>query len=836
MKSKMRFLPGHHLRQLIGLFAMLLTLATSAQTTRVSGKVVDGVSGELLPFVNVGFLDTRISTNTDFDGLYKLETYYATDSIRATCLGYRPVTIKVKKDQAQVIDITMQPSSGELKEVVVTYLENSAFAVLRQVVRNKPANNRAKLAAYEYESYNKVEFDLNNITEDFKNKKLFKDFKFIFDYVDTTTTKESLPIFMTETLSDVYYRQDPKTRREIIRGNRISGIENESITQFMGDMYQNVNVYENFLTLFGKNFVSPVADGGSQHYDYLLVDSNWVDHAWCYQIRFKPKHQQQLCFSGEMWINDTSFAVRRLDAGIEPGTNINFVQELKVHQEYDQVAHEVYMLTKDQLMVDLNPLRDDGEVAKNPIQGFYGRRNASYKEFKINQPKEEAFYNGVSEVIVDEDPLSESADFWDQHRHTQLSKRESDIYQMVDTMKRTPKFRNFMDLISTVVTGYYTSGQVEIGPYFNLYSFNPVEGNRFRIGMRTSNKFSKRIEYTGFLAYGTLDEEFKYGLGAQGFISKDPRQLLGVFYTRDIEQLGQSINAFKQDNILSSFLRRSPNNKLTLVDEFKVTYERDWFQGFSTAILFRERTLYPRGDLVYLRFRDLETSPVSISSIRTSEIAVNTRYAYREKFVSGTFRRVSLGSKYPAFELHTAFGLKNIFGSNYEYEKIIARVSQRIPTGVFGNLRYAAETGRVFGTLPYPLLIVHPGNETFYYDESAYNTMNFFEFISDRYASLSLQQHFDGYFLNRIPLLRRLKWREVIGVKGLIGDLDRKHASELLFLPIMRRLNDGPFVEASAGLENVFKVLRIDGIWRLTYRDSPRASLFALRVKLNINF
>ena len=166
----MRFLPGHHLRQLIGLFAMLLMLATSAQTTRVSGKVVDGVSGELLPFVNVGFLDTRISTNTDFDGLYKLETYYATDSIRATCLGYRPVTIKVKKDQAQVIDITMQPSSGELKEVVVTYLENSAFAVLRQVVRNKPANNRAKLAAYEYESYNKVEFDLNNITEDFKNK------------------------------------------------------------------------------------------------------------------------------------------------------------------------------------------------------------------------------------------------------------------------------------------------------------------------------------------------------------------------------------------------------------------------------------------------------------------------------------------------------------------------------------------------------------------------------------------------------------------------------------------------------------------------------------------
>ena len=824
------------LRAQIGLYAVIFALNASSQTTRVTGKVVDGVSGELLPFVTVGFLDTRISSNSDLEGVYSLETYYATDSIRATCLGYRPVTLSIKRDQAQVIDFTLQPSSGELKEVVVTYSENSAFAVLRQVIRNKPANNRAKLAAYEYESYNKVEFDLNNITEDFKNKKLFKDFKFIFDYVDTTTTKESLPIFMTETLSDVYYRQEPKTRREIIRANRVSGVENESITQFMGDMYQNVNIYQNFLTLFGKNFVSPIADGGSQHYDYLLVDSNWVDRAWCYQIRFKPKHQQQLCFSGEMWINDTSFAVRRIDAGIEPGTNLNFVQEFTVHQEYDEVAHEVYMLTKDQLMVDLNPLKDEGEVNKNPIQGFYGRRNASYRDFKINRARDDAFYNGVSEVIVDEDPLSESADFWDQHRHTPLSKRENDIYHMVDTMKRVPKFRTYLDLINTVVTGYYKLGKVEVGPYFNVYSFNPVEGNRFRLGMRTSNKFSKRIEYSGFVAYGTHDEEFKYGFGARGFISKEPRQLLGVYHNRDIEQLGQSISAFKQDNVLSSVLRNAPNNKLTLVNEFKVTYERQWFQGFSNTVLFRVRTLYPRGDLVYLKFKNSEDFPVPISSIRTTELAINTRYAYREKFVSGTFRRVSLGTKYPAFELHCAFGIRNLLGSDHEYQKFVFRVNQRVPTGVLGNLRYAAEIGRVFGTLPYPLLIVHPGNETFYYDEAAYNTMNFFEFISDRYASLSLQQHFDGFLLNRIPLLRKLKWREVIGVKGVIGDLDAKHADELLFLPIMRRLNEGPFVEASAGLENVFKFLRVDGVWRLTYRDSPRATLFGLRMKININF
>ncbi len=815
---------------------MLCACALQAQTTRVQGKVTDAATGEALPFTSVAFVDSRISTTTDIDGAYSFDTYYATDSLRVTAVGYRPLILKVERDVAQTLDFALQGAMADLPDVVVTYTENSAFAILRQVVRNKPVNNREKLAAYEYESYNKVEFDLNNITEDFKKKKLFKDFNFIFDYVDTTTKKPSLPIFMTETLSDVYYRQEPRTRREIIKGNRVSGVENESITQFMGDMYQNVNIYGNFLELFGKNFTSPIADGGKAHYDYLLVDSNWVGRNWCYLIRFKPKHQQQLCFTGEMWINDTSFAVRRIDAGIDPGTNLNFVQDFAVHQEYDEVEREVWMLTKDELMVDLNPLKDDG-TKENPIQGLYGRRSASYRDFSINKPRDDAFFSGVSEVVVDLDPLSLSEDYWGQHRHTQLSKRENDIYHMVDTMKRVPKFRTYLDIISTVVTGYYIAGPLEIGPYFNVFSFNPVEGSRFRLGARTSDAFSKRVEYEGFVAYGTKDQEFKYGIGGRGFISKEPRQLIGFNYSHDIEQLGQSTSAFRQDNILSSAFRRTPNNKLTMVDEFRFSYEREWFQGFSTTLLMRYRTLFPRGSLEYIRASDdLGQDPVNVNSIRTAEIAVNTRFAYREKFVSGTFRRVSLGTSYPAFELHSAFGVPSLFDSGYEYEKLVLRVSQRVPTGAFGNLRYALEAGRIWGTLPYPLLIVHPGNETFYYDDGAYNTMNFFEFISDRYSSVWLEQHFDGYFLNRIPLFRKLKFREVIGAKALLGDLSGKHSNELILPDLMRKLGAEPFMEASAGLENIFKILRVDGVWRLTYRDSPRATNFALRMKLTINF
>ncbi|HEY0979130.1 MAG TPA: DUF5686 family protein [Flavobacteriales bacterium] len=825
-----------------GLVAALLTwslpLLLCAQTTRITGTVTDAATGETLPFVSVGFVDSRVSTSTDIDGRYAFDTYYATDSIRVSSVGYRTLTVAVKRDVQQTIDLRIEPSTGELAELVITPTENSAFAILRRVVSNKPVNNREKLEAYEYEAYNKIEFDLNNITKEFTEKKLFKEFDFIFDYVDSTSEEKAfLPIFMTESLSDVYYKQTPKNRREVIKGTKISGVENESIRQFMGDMYQNVNIYDNFLVIFGKNFVSPIADGGKGFYKYLLVDSNWVGNNWCYHIEFKPKRPQELAFTGDMWISDTTYAVRRINATIAPGANLNFVQSFAVQQEYEEVAREVWMLTKDHLLVDLNVIRDTGEKNKNAVQGFYGRRTATYKDFTINKPRDDAFFSGADEVVVKIDPLSTGADYWDQNRHVALSAQEHAIYQMVDTMKTIPKFRTYVDIVTTVVTGYYTKGKIDIGPYFTTYSFNPVEGNRFRIGARTSTNFSKRLEFEGHVAYGTLDGQFKFGLGGQGFVSNKRREILSAYYKRDMEQLGQSVNAFRQDNILSSAFRRTPNNKLTLVEEYKVALEREWFSGFSNTAMVRYRNLYPRGSLSYVQYTEPGAGLRELSNIRTAEVSLNTRFAYREKYVSGDFRRLSLGTRYPTLELHAAFGLKGTLGSEYSYQKVVAHVYQRLQLGALGWMRLNAEAGQVWGTLPYPLLIIHSGNETFYMDDAAFNTMNFFEFISDRYVQLFAEHHFEGLFFNRVPLFRRLKWREVLTARAVVGDLDAaKHGEVMLFLPGMYELSDGPYVEVSGGVENILKVLRIDGVWRLRYNDHPRTSPFALRLKLFLNF
>ncbi|MCC6840001.1 MAG: carboxypeptidase-like regulatory domain-containing protein [Flavobacteriales bacterium] len=819
------------LAQVVAAFPLL------AQTTRISGTVTDAATGEPLPFVNVGFVDSRVSTNSDFDGRYVLDTYYATDSIRAVSVGYEPFTAAVKRDKVQQIDIRLKPQTAELADVVVTYKGNPAWPILRRLVANKPVNNREKLEAYEYEAYNKVEFDLNNITEDFKQKKLFKDFAFIFDHVDSSGGKPFLPIFMTETLSEVYYRQKPRTRREVIHGTKVSGLENTSISQFMGDMYQNVNIYDNFLVLFGKNFVSPIADGGRGYYDYYLVDSNWVGRNWCYQITFAPKRVQELAFTGSMWVNDTSYAVKRIEASIARGANLNFVQGFQVKQEYTEVQPEVWMLTKDQLFVDLNVVKDRGKPADNPIQGFYGRRTASYRDFTINAPKPPVFYEGADEVVLDIDPLSLGAGYWEEHRHENLTKQEVAIYHMVDTMKTIPRFRTYVDIVTTVVTGYYTKGKVDLGPYFTTYSFNPVEGNRFRIGGRTSTNFSTRQELNGYLAYGTRDEAFKFGLGAKALIGRETRQIVEVGYKQDVEQLGESVNAFRQDNILSSVFRRTPNTRLTLVEESSASYQREWFTGLDNTVMLRYRTLYPLGDLEYLRPGADGGQPEVLNTIHTAEVALNTRFAYREKYVSGDFTRVSLGTRYPTVELHLATGLPSMARSEYGYTKAVAHVYQRLQLGTFGWMRLNAEAGRIWGNLPYPLLILHSGNETFYYDDLAFNTMNYFEFISDRYAQLFVEHHFEGLFLNRIPLMRRLKWREVVVGKVVAGALDRQRAEqELLLLPGMYTLDGGPFMEVSAGVENILKILRVDGVWRLSYNDHPRTNPFALRLKLAVTF
>jgi hypothetical protein len=799
-----------------------------AQTTKVSGKVVDIATREPLPFINVVFKGTTAGTTTDFDGNYVISTDKNSDSLVFTYIGYDQQAVKVKAGQTQQINVGLSASTVSLKEVVIKPGENPAHAILRKVIKNKPLNDREKLDYYQYQVYNKIEFDINNISDKFKKSTVVKPFKFVFDNIDSSNVAEKpfLPLFLSESLSELYYRKRPKVTKEIIKASKVAGIDNESVSQFTGDLYQNVNIYDNAVLVFGKNFTSPVSDAGLFFYRYYLIDSMFVDGKYCYQIQFKPKRKQSLCFVGNMWINDTTFAIKRLEMNMSGDANINYINTFNVVQDYQQVENS-WFIKKDKLVVDF--------IIQKSKPGFYGRKTTSYANFVVNKPLEEKFYSKADNLIVEDDAGNKSADFWLQNRHDTLSKNEQGIYKMVDTIRTIKAFRTYQEIIESFTTGYRVMGYIELGPINKLLSYNNIEGPRLRFGGRTSNKFSKWHEFSAYTAYGFNDQKFKYGLGYRGFITKDPRQMIGFTYKNDYEILGQSQNGFSYDNFIATIFRIRPLTNLTNLQDYNAYYSYEWFPGFENKISFVNRVYTPVAGFKYT-FRDVDQSIKELPRIITSEIRLSARLAIDEKYLAGEFDRMSLGTKWPVLSVQYNAGIKGVFGSNYKYHKINLNIVDRFRINPIGYTDYIIDAGKFFGNVPFPLMEIHGGNETYFYDPYAFNMMRFYEFVSDEYASLSVSHHFEGFFLNKIPIMRRLKWREVVSGKVLVGAVNKKSSEILIFPNALNTLNGKPYCEAGVGVENILKILRFDLLWRLSHLENPDISKIGFRGTLQFIF
>jgi hypothetical protein len=806
----------------------LLFVANTFSQTRVNGKILDAKTKEPLPFVNVIFKDTKNGATSDFDGNYDITTVADADSIVASYIGYKRSAVKINRNINQSVTILLEENSIELQTIEIRPGENPAHRILRLVIEHKPKNNRDLMNAYEYESYNKLEFDLNNISQEFKKRKMLKPIKFIFDNIDTTNKNEKpfLPLFITETLSNYYYRKDPKERKEVVKASKISGVQNSSISQFLGDMYLNLNIYDNSIILFSKGFASPVSDNGLLFYKYYLIDSMFIDNHRCYQIQFKPKRKQEFCFEGNMWIADTTFAIKRLEMSIATDANINFINGLSVVQDYEFID-TVWMLHKDKLVIDFS--------VKDNTMGIYGRKTTSYKNFVINKPWDDTFYSKENDLIVDDAALQKDNAYWKSVRHDTLTKNEAAIYKMVDTIQTLPVYRTWVDVVTLLISGYKTIGYFDLGPYSSLVSFNSIEGLRLRFGGRTSMAFSEWYEINGYIAYGFKDNEYKYSMGYKTFLSKNPRIITGISFKSDYEVLGQSATALTQDNILSSIFRARSLKNMTAIEKTEAFYEQEWYPGFSNKLLFTNKIFSQILGTKYL-FNTNSNKFDQRDFINASEISLITRYAHHEKFVGTGFKRTSLGTRSPVLTFQYTYGGKGIFGSEYDYHKMIFTVDDRLYISPIGYTNYIIEGGQVFGKLPYPLLLIHPGNETYIYDYTSFNVMNFFEFVSDRYVSLSIFHHFDGFFFNRIPLFRELKWREVFIAKGLLGHLNPKNLDVTVLPHGLSALDNGPYAEVGAGIENIAKIFRFDAYWRLTYLDKPDISKFGIRGSIQLSF
>lgn len=823
------------------LLGILLLLAgiVAGQSTRVRGKITDAKTGEVLPLVNVVFKGTTIGVTSDFDGLYVIETREPVSELQVSFVGYEPQTVKIIPTAFNAVDFQLVPITFDLEEVKVRPGENPAHAILRNVSDNKKRNNPDEIALYNCTTYTKMELDLTNINPWFKNKKLQKNFGFIFEHMDTSviTGKSFLPVMISEATADYYHRKNPSFSREIVKASRISGIEEDyTLAQFTGHLHGNVNLYDNYIDVFDVKFASPLSDHGLLYYKYFLVDSMQVNGRKTYKIRFHPKGMSTPVLDGEVNIDSASWALQSANVKMMKGLNVNWIRYLVIETKSRLINDSVWFPKQDKIFADFSIVMSDS--AK--VVSFLGHRQVDYTHVRLNEPIPAEVLKLDNNVVISRDVLKNDESYWDSIRPFALSDKEKQIYGMVDSIKNVPLYHNIYTLLSTVLGGYYDTKYVGIGPYYKMFSFNKLEGARFQLGLRTTTDFSRKIRLSGYGAYGTKDNHFKGGGGIEYMVNELPTSKLKLAYKHDAVQLGAGVNAFTEGNILSSVFSRGNNDRLSLVNQGDISYEHEWRQGISNTFAAQMRTIFSSPYVPFVR-----PDGQVVNSIQTFSLQLKTRLSRDEIVVRKTFDKFSLGSDYPIVGIDLSMGVKGMFKNDYEYYRVVGTVLYDLGIPPIGTSKFIINGGKVFGKVPYPLLKLHEGNATYFYDTYAFSCMNYYEFASDLWVSLIYEHHFKGFFLGKIPLMKRLKWREVFIFKALIGTLeDRNNGSladtkAILLFPEGMSSVSKPYFEAGIGIENICRIFRVDAIWRLSHRHSvpgQNVQNFAINFSINLNF
>ncbi len=790
----------------------------------LEGLITDYTTSEPLSFATLQFKNTGVGMRADIDGKFKFVlTDLPSDTLVISNLGYSKKIIRISKEvNKQVFKFELERGSVQIKNVVFKYDKNPGLTLVKKVIKNKPLNNYDKADNYSYEVYNKLEMDINKIPKkSFKISPILKKFSFVQNYIDSTSEdRPFLPLFLTETLSDYYYQKKPKKTKEVIKGSRISGYKNQSVSQMLGSMYQNINFYDNVIPIFNVGFVSPISNDAASFYKYEITDTQWVHNKLCYQVAFMPKRSGEHTFNGDFWIHDTDFAVQKMNMIVTKEQNINWVNKVTMMQEFTCLEDTLWFLTKDKFYVDFLPPHGD------KVAGFLGRKTTTYKNIVVNNGEIEKFIEtkkNKANTEIEEEALNRNEDYWNQVRHDSLTKNEKSIYKMIDTIQSLPIYKKYYTLFYLLGTGIKEVGPLEIGPIYNLYSKNTVEGPRFRVSLGTTPKLFKNIYLKGYIAYGTLDQRIKYNASMLWLLKRHPRRFIYAEYKHDIDNsVSQYDDAGSLDNIFSTIGRKANVPwKLAFTDKKRIEFYNSFFNGFSTMLSFENKQFTPYAPLPHLGIF-YKTDGLPSTTINSTEIGLECRFAYREEFIEGNYYRTSLGTSYPIIKTYIGVGLKNVLGSNSSYTKLRLTISDNLKLKRAGSIYYNIFAGKIFGTQPYPILEVHPGNEFNYYNLHSFSMMYRYEYISDLYAGAIIEHSLGSLFFKYIPYVKKMKVRTFYNIKGVYGDLTE--ANQLLNFNkgyYFQSLAKSPYLELGTGIENIFKILRVDFVWRLLPYRTP---------------
>ncbi|GLU52177.1 DUF5686 and carboxypeptidase-like regulatory domain-containing protein [Dyadobacter frigoris] len=829
-----------------------------AQTTIIRGVLTDSASKETLPYANVQIPGTTIGTLADDEGRYSIKLDGSYSKIQFGYIGYNTSVKSITPGIDQVINVKLSVNASMLTEVVIKgkaryrNRNNPAVELIQKVIDHKKENQMDANDFVQYEQYEKISLALSNLSDKFREKRIFRNYQFLFTEQDSSTIggKNMLPAYLRERLSQIYFRKDPyKKKQRVLADQRAEYdsrfIDNDGLSTYFNRLYEDINIYNNNISVVTNLLLSPIAGSAPTFYKFFITDTVKTQQPWLIELSFIPRNKTDLLFQGKLYITlDGHYGVQHAYLTVNKDINLNFMRDLEAKLEFEKSSDGRYHLSKSTLGMEF-AFGDKGG-------GIYGQRTVTFKDYEINKAQNDSIYKGPSEEIVYKEGEKKSPDFWTNSRHIPLEHREVEIYKNVDTLQTIKSFRRTMDIGTLLLAGYKALGPVEIGPVNTFYSFNPVEGLRLRFGGRTTPIFSKRVYFETYAAYGFKDQKWKYfASGTYSLNNKSiyhfPLHYFRLSYQHDTKIPGQELQFVQEDNFLLSF-KRGNNDKWLYNDIYKFEYVREFPSRVSYKFGFTQWKQAPAGALVYQRYDAGSDGLININSLSNAEVSLELRYAPHEQYYQGKLYRTPIPNKYPIFTMRYSKGIKGLLQGETNYQNITGNVAKRFFLSQFGYADVTAEGGYIVGkNIPFPLLTIHRANQSYAYQLSSYNLMNFLEFVSDHYASMSVEYYLNGFVFNKIPLLKRLKLREVVAFRGLYGGL--RNENNPAYNPNLYKfltnpdgtsatysLNKEPYMEGSVGIANIFKLLRVDLVKRFNYLDNPNVAEWGVRARVKLDF
>ena len=848
------------------LLFLLLGCCISVSAQNIQGVVTDSLTNEPIPYLSVFYEGKGVGSITDNDGNYKVETRKGWNKLTFSAVGYVTKVVNIIPGVTKNLNVRMRPDDIMLDEVVVkpkrekySRKNNPAVELMKKVIAHKKNNKLSENDYYQYNKYQKITMSLNDVTPEMLERGMYKKMPFLKDQIELCeeTNKFILPISVDETASQKIYRKHPKSEKTIIKGMSSTGVNElfatgDMLSTVLKDVFTDVNIYDNDIRLLQYPFISPISSSDAiSFYKFYIMDTTFVDKDKCFHLTFVPNNSQDFGFTGHLYVlADSSYTVKKCTMNLPKKSGVNFVDNMDIIQEFEQLPNGEWVLKTDDMIVEMTLMKI--------MQGFQIRRTTRYSDYAFDELPQQLFKRKGAE-IKEADAMMRGDDFWNQYRPVPLTQTESSMDMLVKRLEQMPGFKYVIFVLKAFIENFVETGtkehpsKVDIGPVNTMISNNYIDGLRLRMSAQTTANLNPHLFFKGYYAYGFKDHrskymgEVEYSFNKKEYLPREfPKNSITFSYQYDVMSPTDKFLKTDKDNVFVSF-KTSTVDQMSYVRNIALKYENETQFGLKTTVEVKHSTDEPTGGLAYITNDDQKTL---VPEIQTMEASLAFRYAPGETFVNTKQRRIPVSFDAPVFTLSHTAGFKGVLGGEYNYNLTEIGLYKRFWFSSWGKIDMFVKGGAQWNKVPFPLLIMPAANLSYILQRETFNLINNMEFLNDRYASLDVSWDLNGKIFNRIPLLKKLKWREAIGFKMLYGHLTDKNNpmkhpgdSELFLFPT----RDGrptsfvmdpktPYMECSVGIHNIFKILHIDYVRRLNYLDHPDANKWGVRFMVMMTF